>query len=538
MIFPSGVSVLNDDFVYIRSVVQTLHHHQPWTDDWLEPWAASFSVISVLLFKITNSFYFSTYGHLSILGAISFWAVASLFRSRGCRTLSAIFYSGLILLFPTFLWKSLEFTGEALYVPCLFLALLAAEKQNWLGFAAVWLLAIASRQSAVAWGILPAFQMAHAIYQGGSNRWRTLWTGGAVLASGAVLFLTLKRIMNQDHAQRVVTQHTWERINEINYLPTAVVGVVVFLFALGLSNYLLYPGPGDAGKRFNFSTAAIVICITGILIWFARPFLYNVQLEHPLFSGIIGKSFLSMVMGLAVIGWMRGRFSFRIDYALAALGALVLVMTRETTWDYYYIDVAVFGLMGVMPRKVLAADSTRGPQLQAITLAPLLAAGAFSFVFFIHMKCSLDRGWALCVLAEQSLRIGKLSRADLSHAPFGFVGWHLYPYYIKHEGRDDPRLAGFMGYLIPGAVKVESAYSRFLQFFPQFKSTPPSDLTKLIASGDFPYLWFFKAKFFLLRARTEQDAPPEKALPQTSESFENFPLNDREWSDYISEHFR
>jgi hypothetical protein len=38
---PALVVVFNDDFGYLRSMLHTIRHARPWTDDWLEPWAAS-----------------------------------------------------------------------------------------------------------------------------------------------------------------------------------------------------------------------------------------------------------------------------------------------------------------------------------------------------------------------------------------------------------------------------------------------------------------------------------------------------------------
>src|SRR5215468_1977821 len=54
--FPPTTIVFNDDFGYLRSIAETIQHGRPWTDDWLEPWAASLSVLSALIFKVTGSF--------------------------------------------------------------------------------------------------------------------------------------------------------------------------------------------------------------------------------------------------------------------------------------------------------------------------------------------------------------------------------------------------------------------------------------------------------------------------------------------------
>jgi len=73
---------LNDDFGYLRSVVSTLQRGRLWTDDWLEPWAAGLSLLSALLFKATDSFYFATYGLLALLAAGAFFAAGRLLLAR------------------------------------------------------------------------------------------------------------------------------------------------------------------------------------------------------------------------------------------------------------------------------------------------------------------------------------------------------------------------------------------------------------------------------------------------------------------------
>ena len=59
----------------------------------------------------------------------------------------------------------------------------------------------------------------------------------------------------------------------------------------------------------------------------------------------------------------------------------------------------------------------------------------------------MDTHRALVVLLERALREQKISPTDLSIAPFGFAGWHLYPYFVAHDGLNDANIAGFLCYL-------------------------------------------------------------------------------------------
>ena len=54
---PPEAIAINDDFAYLKSVVQTLQHGRPWTNDWLEPWSASLASLSALVFHATGRFH-------------------------------------------------------------------------------------------------------------------------------------------------------------------------------------------------------------------------------------------------------------------------------------------------------------------------------------------------------------------------------------------------------------------------------------------------------------------------------------------------
>ena len=69
LILPPEVMVVNDDFGYLRSVIETLRHGRPWTGEWLEPWSASLAVLSALLFKVTGSVHTATYGLQAVFAA-------------------------------------------------------------------------------------------------------------------------------------------------------------------------------------------------------------------------------------------------------------------------------------------------------------------------------------------------------------------------------------------------------------------------------------------------------------------------------------
>src|SRR6188768_1716922 len=135
-IFPPGVVLLNDDFGYLRSVLQTAARGRPWTDDWLEPWAASLSSISALIFRTSGSFRLATQGLQCVLWGVFVAAVFRLLHRRH-SSWHAVLLSFAICYTPTLFWKGIEFTSLVLYLPCLAIATGAALRNQWSLFAIV-----------------------------------------------------------------------------------------------------------------------------------------------------------------------------------------------------------------------------------------------------------------------------------------------------------------------------------------------------------------------------------------------------------------
>ena len=221
---PQGVigPVFNDDFGYLRSIVETLQHGRPWTDDWLEPWAASLSVLSAGIFKVTGSFRLATYGLQALLAGGIVGLAAMLLHRRQVPVGLAVAWSLAGLTFPTMLWKVAEFGALPLYVFCLLAAIKAAERGRWWCFTAAWLVALASRQSALLWLALPAGLML-------ANReagWgRMLGRLALIAIGGGLVYWAIGQGMNRTNAQAVMqpgilTQIEWSRgIGHVGLAP-------------------------------------------------------------------------------------------------------------------------------------------------------------------------------------------------------------------------------------------------------------------------------------------------------------------------------
>lgn len=535
LVLPAGVTAINDDFGYLRSVVETLQRDRLWTDDWLEPWAGGISGISALIFKLTGSFYLATNGLLAAAAALAFWASARLLENRGLPLRRAMATAALLLTFPTFLWKSLEFTGVALYQAALLCALLAAERRRWGWFGLVWLLALATRQSALTWIVLPAGSVVGPWRDRSESRSTAIWLMPvAVAAAGAAAFLVLGRFMNQTHAQAMADSvfdhfvvHVREHVGVGRIAEISAVGMSVFLIAAGLGGWALQPWPWARFRPawgrglIGLGAAALVVRFGGLI-----------AVEHDSFQGYLGMFYLGVLVLTGVVGW-AGATARAVSWPMAgcALASLAALCLRGAVWDYYLLDIALFGFFGIVsakPAPVAAPGAAKG-LAGWIAWTAVAALVTCHTIFILSFKVRFDRAHALIHLAEEGLRAGKLAPSELAFAPFGFQGWHLYPYYIAHEGQTSINIAGFGGYIGTGVVAVGQGYSRALHVFPPFRHEPPADRSTLIGQVAFRCGWLFRGEFFLMRIPVEKLAPPVWKLDPHDYHPQLFPLNDSEW---------
>jgi hypothetical protein len=134
VMLPAGVTVMNDDFGYLGSVIETIQRGRPWTDEWLEPWSGSLAAFSALGFKLTGSFLIATQGLQAVYAAGAAALTYLLFRTLGLAVRESVIAAVLALSFPTLLWKFIEFTSMTVYLPCLLGAMWAAGQRRWWWF--------------------------------------------------------------------------------------------------------------------------------------------------------------------------------------------------------------------------------------------------------------------------------------------------------------------------------------------------------------------------------------------------------------------
>lgn len=510
---PAGVVAMNDDFGYLRSVVATLQHGYPRVDDWLEPWSVGLSGLSALTYRATGSFLAATQGVQAVLSGLSLAALAQLLRRRGLGLGSALLLAAALLTVPTIFWKTLEYTGLVVTLPCLLLAALAAEQGLWGWFGVVWVFALVTRQSAAAWGMLPLFGVLHAWRQAKD---KSAWRAPAfALVAGVCAYLLASVALNKTHAQLSVTDRMFQNLQGARSAELAAIGLLVLGGCAGLGGWLM----SAAWRRQAWWLAPLALAAVA-LVWRGIEWHDRIYLEHARYSEGSGNCYLPALLALGALGWACRRFTLDVAFAAAGAGALLLVCLRRDVWDYYLIDLAFFGFLAVRPVAVQerARSAVTG---WMVALAALVLLGVHQ-KFVRSFKEEIDRRWAEIDLAERALRDGRLELKEIRFLPFGYIGWQLFPVSLTRlpDGRTEG--SDFFDYLEHGN---HGTVMRTLEG----NVSGPSAVDPALIAGTYPYRWLGRRQFGLHRQMWANPViAPKRALPP---DFKRpvFPLNDAEW---------
>lgn len=342
--------------------------------------------------------------------------------------------------------------------------------------------------------------------------------------------------MNQTHAQAVLTDHTLERATAQGAWHSGLVGLGVFFVAMGIGLLVERLARGGTIDVQGWRPPAVLAVLAAGAVGLAAIDLRALVLwEHVAMAGPAGLWYLKLLVLAGGAGWMLRGSVVRREFALCAAAALALVCLRGPVWDYYFIDLAALGFFGGTLRCAEQAGSAMASAgVRRLTQTALVTLAVVNALLVLDFKASLDRAAALCFASEQALRDGRLQPEELYFMPFGFTAWHLYPYYIQHEGRTSAQIDGFNAlYPRPDAMQVGQGYSRGLHLLPRFRHVPPSDRHNLVAEAHTGFLWFFRAGYYILRFKTAAESPAPMRL-QADFRPEPFPLSEAEWKQLIA----
>jgi hypothetical protein len=520
---PHWTITFNDDVGYLRSVVETIQHRRPWTDEFLEPWSMSLSLVSAAIYEVTGRFSFATVGLQCILPALSFvFAARFLLRVTGTAVLAALVPAA-VLTFPTLLWKQAEFTALIVYIPALFAALWATSARRWFVFGLAYAIAVGSRQSAVAWLALPVAFAAHALWRGEG---RCAIRPAVVVVGGLVWFGALQQYANDTHARRFITANLLWSIDARVFAVNIAVSALVVATVAGVAALIAFVAqPGGRKRPGPWRRTACVL--VGLALLACVPFVARsipLSFEHPLFDNTWAATYLRGLVVVGAAGWLVSAPRIAGPLACAAAAAAGLASMRAELWDYYLLDAAIFILWGAFAGSPSAGAFASGPARSRIWIAAAVLGGIIGAHVAATgaLKRSLDERAAACAVLEKALRAEWMKPTELSHAPFGFVAWHLFPYYVRHDGADSANLAGFGIYVGQHVVDVCTDPVRRSERRRQLPADRDHAFSEVRPRG-----WFRYARYYLVRR--SDSVPPEVTLKWSEYRYVPFPLNDDEW---------
>ena len=551
LLLPKMVVVIDDDFGYLRSVVETCQRGRPWTYEWLTPWAASMSVLAASLFKISGSFSFAIRFSLSVSAALAFFGLASHLRSGGASPFKSWFIAALLLGSPTVLFMLVMFTSVPLYLGCMWMCIHLSQRKSWCLFFLVWFVGLAARQSAVVWLALPGWAVVSSMWDTRSwwPRDRTAWAPLTVVMAGCLAVLGMKLGMNPTYGQAIVTAAT--RKLDLKATPLAL-GVLTLTGGYGWSCFAgLFLGSDKASgvpqrlRSLARCLALIPAVIAGLLG--AQWFHGQIVATHSAYGDPYASAWMGLTGMTAALGIVLNPVRPRWEMLLAGLGTMLLLALYGARFDYYYIDPFFWGFaMAVVPNTRKESVSPTRPVCLAHGVIMLIMAlfAVWNVRCYVRQKYELDRAAALNRIYEQAIRDGKIRAHEIGLAPFGYVGWRFEHYFHTHEGRNSPDLGGFLK-CVDGwtgkegmAVNIDlpKPISHLRGWFPTHNTSaldkdPRAVVVAKLRTG---ILWSYKATYFLKRTQgpTPREGKPMVNYADYQDS--PFPLNDQEWMTLIT----
>ncbi len=558
VLLPSMVITLDDDFWYLRSVIKTLQKGRPWTDEWLTPWAASTSVLSALIFKITGSFTLAIHLELAACAGLAGMGATLFLKRQGISPALSLTATVLLLATPTILFMFLMFTGVALYMACLWWCLLLADRRRWGWFLLPWALAAASRQSAVAWLALPGCALLQEAWTARSLVPRSAVARQAllVLAAAGAILIALKLGMNPTEGQkRVLGAYGQSPFQPATALSFSL-GILTGLAGYALACLLRLPGLSTHGPVTHLRCRLALLPGIALLGYFGSQWFYRHTLNthdcyHNPFSAA-AIPLLGIVLGGALV---LGAARPRGDALLAGTGAILLVSLYHGQFDYYFVDALCCGLAAGFPRlqSIIAAPSpashpaspTLRYSLYLVLGLTLLGTAVWHVRSGVRLAVQQRQAAAVITLYEKALRSQSLAPQHVGMATFGYLGWLFQDYYASQETSGTPLVGGFARYAqtwdagrgtgiittLPAPLKawktIIPSRNRAL-----LRDTPG---VPIIAEITHPVLGPWTARFTLFHGPSSDPVPQSLVIDPSRYVRTPFPLNDAEWRHLILE---
>ncbi len=421
---PERVVAMDDDFWYLRSVVETLRRGRPWTDEGLSPWAASWSVLTAVLYWIGGSFSAAVHGSLTLAGALAGAGLAGGIQARGLNGWRAVWLTALILAVPSVWFMHLMFTSVALFMGCFWMAAWMAEKRKWVGFFVFWAIGLAARQSAVAWMAVPAWLWLME-WRGGGFRWprsRTAWALMAVMIGSLVWFALLQLGMNKTQSQKLIYATFSGAGSGASMLNAVTMAGLTLAAGWGVACLAAFwqwgPAPRAvrSGRRW-FAGVALALAAMWAVDWYAGKILSTHTCYRDWLAPLVWRGGAAVLAFVAVLRPLP----LRAQWAAMALAVCALLVIYRGSFDYYFNDTLFAGFLAArfpaaVDRRDVAVD--RAHRYAAIFgLSVAVALTAWLGRCGTRLRVQQDRMASLNELFETARRAGKLGVNEAGEMP-------------------------------------------------------------------------------------------------------------------------
>ncbi len=485
-LWPGRVLVRGDDFGYLESVTETIRQGGLVSSDWIEPLNFVLPLVSAGIWYLGGSFYLATFGFLGALELLNFHLLWRWLRPQLVAGWTGHVAVLAVALLPVGLNKTVEFTGVPLGWAMFLGALLAWRRQNPGLFFLLVLAGCLNRQSAVCLLALPAVAQLRLWRRGGLPDWR--WVAGVVgvgAVVGAVMLKTpdtLARVLTERHQdENTVGRFAGQLLLGLGLLGGIAAGWAWLAGALalgrgnGLRKQALVAVPWLVlGAGLMLTDSVVLRCETPSL-WRYGPLVVAVAV------------FLAATVPTALARVAPEALAATAVYA-------VLVSWRGVWWDYYLCEPALLLAWSVAPQA--ARTGVAAPARVACA-----ACAAVALVGLLPVWHQLRWSESRILAYESALRAGRLEVTAASEAPFGFLGWKVFPAMVTRADEPGLRLSDFTKFVEAGRSHLGPQGIVVLP--------PLPDVRSLHGSGE---VWPLPAGF-----------RPRK-----------FPLSDGEWRDWLA----
>lgn len=514
-----------DEFGYLKSAVETIQRGRPWTDDFLEPWAAAMTSFSALIYHATSSLRVAIHGQIAVLAIATFAGLGALLRERTGSTARAIALSAAVLLCPVVLRRLSEYIDLIVFLPALFWCVWAAARQRWGIFFVLWCIAVANRQSAIVWLLLPAAALLRAhTRENPRDRATSIWPA-SVLMLGVLWFLALMAGMNLTDIQFDRTIRPFAGLQASLVAKALLAGLGVFLLAIGFGAFVAGLRATAPLRPWRGAARWTTVAALGLTLFFDARQLVRPDVAYDFFYGPLGAIYAKLFVLASAWGWLRVRFHVRPELLACALATLGLIGLRQMVFDRYALEIGCLAWFAVAAPPAAETSADAAPRL-----LPWLPAGLIAALLVLAIPCTLltklaiDESRALTRLHETALREKQIRPSEIGQAPFPFRGWYLHAYSIAHPMASGRKLGAYFRLTEP-TVQV---WSEPPHAFARLRGTPaprPHNASLSLGEATFRVGWFWQARYGLVRlAAPREPGPIGRDFRAVS-----LPLDDAEW---------